>query len=376
MDRGESKPVPFYVLCGSLGAGKTTFLMRLLEYWNAQGRRVGVLMNEAGEVSIDGPRAGTIAEQVLNLAGGCVCCDTKEDLSWGIAQLVKDYESDIIVLECSGMADPVEVVDAVTDLYTARLVQLERVIALLQPLSSEQSSSHAYVTSQAIRCADEVILNKRDLYVPLEVSPEERVARQSHWLTVVGRLRDGITLEQAAGVIEGVSARAQKELEGRDPRSLAPFTLVPLRDHQVGNAKAALWLLLGAGGCVLLIGCANVSNLMVAKATARRKEIAMRLALGAGRVRILKQLLVESAVLALAGGVLGLALAFWSLDLLQWIAPRLPLTGGIGIPGLDEIRVNLPVLAFTMGLSLGAGLLFGVVPAWQGYRRHERATAR
>jgi G3E family GTPase len=159
-------PVPFYVLCGSLGAGKTTLLMRLLNYWNNQGRRVGVLMNEAGEVSIDGPRAGTIAEQVLNLAGGCVCCDTKEDLSWGIAQLVKDYESDVVVLECSGMADPLEVVDAVTDLYTSRLAQLERVIALLQPLSTEQSSSSAYVTTQAIRCADEVILNQRDLYIP------------------------------------------------------------------------------------------------------------------------------------------------------------------------------------------------------------------
>src|SRR5262249_35751593 len=138
-------PVPFYVLCGSLGAGKTTLLMRLLEYWNAQSRRVGVLMNDAGEISIDGPRVGTIAEQVLNLAGGCVCCDTKEDLSWGIAQLVNDYESDIVVLECSGMADPVEVIDAVTDLYTARLVRLERVIALLQPLSNEESSSRTYV---------------------------------------------------------------------------------------------------------------------------------------------------------------------------------------------------------------------------------------
>ena len=90
-------PVPFYILCGSLGAGKTTLLTRLLEYWNTQGHRVGVLMNEAGEVSIDGPRVGAIAEQVMNLAGGCVCCDTKEDLSWGIAQLVggrrrREYE--------------------------------------------------------------------------------------------------------------------------------------------------------------------------------------------------------------------------------------------------------------------------------------------
>jgi G3E family GTPase len=161
-----SAPVPFYILCGSLGAGKTTLLMRLLEYWKAQGRRTGVLMNEAGAVSIDGPRAGTLAEQVMNLAGGCVCCDTKEDLSWGIAQLVRDYGSDVVILECSGLADPAEVIDAVTDPYTARLAALERVIALLHPVSTEESHSSTYVTTQAIRSADELILNKRDLYVP------------------------------------------------------------------------------------------------------------------------------------------------------------------------------------------------------------------
>lgn len=140
--------------------------MRLLEYWKGEGKRVGVLMNEAGEVSIDGPRVGTIAEQVMNLAGGCVCCDTKEDLSWGIAQLVMDHGSDLIVLECSGLADPAEVVDAVTDLYTARLATLQRIIAVLHPTSGEQSHSSQFVTTQAIRCADELILNKRDLYVP------------------------------------------------------------------------------------------------------------------------------------------------------------------------------------------------------------------
>jgi len=157
--------IPFYVLCGSLGAGKTTLLMRLLEHWKRQGKRAGVLMNEAGEVSIDGPRAGTIAEQVMNLAGGCVCCDTKEDLSWGIAQLVRDYESDVIILECSGMADPAEVIDGVTDLYTARLAHLEKVIALLHPIPTDRESMGGFVTSQAIRCADELILNKKDLYV-------------------------------------------------------------------------------------------------------------------------------------------------------------------------------------------------------------------
>ncbi len=158
--------VPFYLLCGSLGAGKTTLLMRLLEHWKAEGRRAGVLMNEAGAVSIDGPRAGTLAEQVMNLAGGCVCCDTKEDLSWGIAQLVRDYDADVLILECSGLADPAEVIDAVTDFYTARLTSLERVIALLHPVSTNETHSSAYVTRQAIRCADELILNKRDLYVP------------------------------------------------------------------------------------------------------------------------------------------------------------------------------------------------------------------
>ncbi len=183
-------PVPFYILCGSLGAGKTTLLMRLLEYWKAQGRRTGVLMNEAGSVSIDGPRAGTLAEQVMNLAGGCVCCDTKEDLSWGIAQLVRDHGSDLLILECSGLADPAEVIDAVTDAYTARLAFLERVIALLHPVSTEESHSSAYVTTQAIRCADELILNKRDLYVPghwerfragiLEQNPYARLWETSH----------------------------------------------------------------------------------------------------------------------------------------------------------------------------------------------------
>ena len=164
--------------------------MRLLEHWKRQGKRAGVLMNEAGEISIDGPRVGTIAEQVMNLAGGCVCCDTKEDLSWGIAQLVRDYESELIVLECSGLADPAEVIDGVTDLYTARLAKLERVVALLHPVAGEQSHSSLFVTEQAIRCADEVVLNKRDLYVPghwdqfktsiLARNPEARLWETTH----------------------------------------------------------------------------------------------------------------------------------------------------------------------------------------------------
>ena len=174
--------------------------MRLLEHWKSQGKRAGVLMNEAGEISIDGPRVGTIAEQVMNLAGGCVCCDTKEDLSWGIAQLVRDYESELIVLECSGLADPAEVIDGVTDLYTARLAKLERVIALLHPVAGEQSHSSLFVTEQAIRCADEVILNKRDLYVPghwdqFKVSILARNPEARLWETTHARIDPAALLE-------------------------------------------------------------------------------------------------------------------------------------------------------------------------------------
>ena len=125
-----------------------------------------MLMNEAGEVSIDGPRAGTIAEQILNLAGGCICCDTKADLAWSIAQLVQDYESTVIVLECSGMADPAEVVDAVTDVYVSRMARLERIFAMLHPVPLPATGMAELVTRNAIRYADDVILNKRDLYIP------------------------------------------------------------------------------------------------------------------------------------------------------------------------------------------------------------------
>jgi G3E family GTPase len=222
-------PVPFYMLCGSLGAGKTTLLMRLLEYWHQRGLRAGVLMNEAGEISIDGPRVGTIAEQVMNLAGGCVCCDTKEDLSWGIAQLVRDYGSELIVLECSGLADPAEVIDGVTDLYTARLAKLDRVIALLHPIAIAQSPSSLFVTEQAIRCADELILNKRDLYVPghWEQFKASILTRNPHarlWETSHGRIDVAALLQQESGERHA----APTNVEFGAPRSTARAPYHPI----------------------------------------------------------------------------------------------------------------------------------------------------
>jgi G3E family GTPase len=189
------------MLCGSLGAGKTTLLLRLLEYWKGHGEHVGVLMNEAGEISIDGPRVGVIAEQVLNLAGGCVCCDTKEDLAWAIAQLIHDNHATLIVLECSGMADPAEVVDAVTDAYVRRMATLERIIALVQPASSTESGLMEVAVRHAVRLADDLILNKRDLYIPghwesfrsalLQENPYARFWETTHARVDVGGLLNG-----------------------------------------------------------------------------------------------------------------------------------------------------------------------------------------
>ena len=164
MTINPSRSVPIYVVCGWLGAGKTTLLVRLLHYWRAHGRRVGVLMNEAGDVSIDGPRAAASCAAVLNLAGGCVCCDAKDDISRGIAQLIADHDADLIVLECSGMADPVEVVDAITEISVSRLAQLKRVITVLHPCEVPESKPIGILLRNMVRYADDIILNKCDLY--------------------------------------------------------------------------------------------------------------------------------------------------------------------------------------------------------------------
>lgn len=175
-----TSPIPFYMLCGSLGAGKTTLLMRLLEHWRDQGRRAGVVMNESGEVSIDGPRAGSLAQQVVNLAGGCVCCDTRDDLAWGVTQLITEFHSDVIVLECSGMANPAEVIDAVTDAFVARLVRLERVIALLNPVVDPGLAYRDPVVAHSIRYADEIVLNKRDIAIgPLWEGARSQIVTQN-----------------------------------------------------------------------------------------------------------------------------------------------------------------------------------------------------
>ncbi len=203
-------------------------------------------------------------------------------------------------------------------------------------------------------------------YVPITHEELTQNARSAQYLLVLGRLKPEISLAQAQAQMDQVAAQIEKENPGTNVDKGTKIEF--LHEVLIGSVRTALLILYGAVTLLLLVACVNISNLLVAKGVVRSREIAMRQALGAGRGRLLRQLLTESALLGLLGGALGLALAFWSLGLLQWIAPRVPQAAGLGIPGLEEARLSLPVLSFTMGLSLMAGLLFGALPAWHGSR--------
>ncbi|HEV2304979.1 MAG TPA: ABC transporter permease [Candidatus Acidoferrales bacterium] len=178
--------------------------------------------------------------------------------------------------------------------------------------------------------------------------------RNARGIPVLGRLKPGVSLEQAQTEMDSIGANLTKQF----PASDAGFSIhvEPLQQAIVGNAKTALLVLLGAVGLVLLIACANIANLLLARATARTREMGIRIVLGAGRARVIRQLLTESALLGLIGGLAGILLAYWGVAALVSLLPA-------SLPQLHVIAVDGRVLAFALVLSIAASLAFGLAPA-------------
>jgi putative ABC transport system permease protein len=217
--------------------------------------------------------------------------------------------------------------------------------------------SHTVVGVLAFGPADRM---ERRLYLPLVFRPAQ-INHDINWLAVMGRLKPGVTLEHAnaeMAVIAGQIAAAYP-----DERKGWSISVEPLQNNFLDrDTIRGLWLLLVAVGFVLLIACANVANLQLARGSARQRELVLRSALGANRRRLVRQLLTESVVLALVGGAMGVALARGLLDLIEVTLP--PFT----LPSEADVRLSVPVLLFTIAATSLAGVLFGCAPAWQASR--------
>jgi putative ABC transport system permease protein len=211
---------------------------------------------------------------------------------------------------------------------------------------------------------------KHDLWLPLGLDRAKPQDRGSHYLHVTARLKPGVGLSQASTEMDRFAAQLAVEY----PNNYAPaggwgMFVVPLKEQIVGNVRPALLVLLGAVAFVLLIACVNVANLLLAQASAREKELAIRAAMGAGRARIVRQFLTESMVLAAVGGALGLFLAYWGVYALRLLVPE-------NFPRMDEVGVDPLVLCFTLGISLLTGLVFGLAPAWHVGRANLQNTLK
>ena len=197
-----------------------------------------------------------------------------------------------------------------------------------------------------------------EAWIPMGLDPANRQNRASHFLFLVGRLAPGVAVERASSELTELVGRWAEENPGTHVPSLEnhPLSMVSLQEEVVGDVRRALLLLLGAVGFVLLIACANVGNLLLARAEDRQKEVAVRTAMGAGRARLLRQFLTEGMVLALLGGALGVGVSWLSLEALRALSPG-------DLPRVREVTLDGTVLLFTTGIAILTGILFGLAPA-------------
>jgi len=201
--------------------------------------------------------------------------------------------------------------------------------------------------------------SSRDIWVPIHITPEFRAQRGSHYLSVVARLKLDATLQRASDEMLAIANRLKQQYP--DQNRYTGAVVVPMKEDLLGKTRTALLVLMAAAACVLLIACANLASLLLARAVARKRELAVRSALGAGRGRLIRQMVTEGALLSLAGGTLGLGLSLAGMRILEGLVP-------LGLPSTARPTVDLRLLMFTLLLSLLTGVLFSIVPAIQAAR--------
>ncbi len=201
---------------------------------------------------------------------------------------------------------------------------------------------------------------EQEFWLPIAFEPEEAAGRGDHYLNAVARLRPGVKRQQAQAEMDVIATRLEQQYPQTNTEQ--GIALVPLHEEFVGNIRKPLLILLGVVGFLLLIACANVTNLLLARATARKKELTIRAALGASRLRLARQLLTESILLALSGGLAGTLLAVWGVDLLETLVPE-------NLAQARGIMIEWRVLVFSVAVSLLTGVVFGLLPALQVSRQ-------